>query len=86
VLDVFGGHGLGHIIYYLVLLATILTFIPAATRPQRFPVPRELRCRTDKYLPRQLTKRGHFDSPFSNGIIVLGIVAAHLDHRPSTPV
>jgi len=24
VLDVFGGHGLGHIIYYLVLLATIL--------------------------------------------------------------
>jgi len=77
VLDVFGGHGLGHIIYYLVLLATILILYTGGnTSFNGFPFLANY-VATDKYLPRQLTKRGH-RLAFSNGIIVLGIVALTL--------
>jgi hypothetical protein len=34
----------------------------------------------DRYLPRQLTKRGH-RLAFSNGILVLGVVSLCFDHR-----
>jgi amino acid transporter len=77
VLDVFGAHGLGHIIYYVALVATILILYTGGnTSFNGFPFLANY-VATDKYLPRQLTKRGH-RLAFSNGIIVLGIVALTL--------
>ena len=77
VLDVFGGHGVGHVIYYLVLFATIMILYTGGnTSFNGFPFLANY-VATDKYLPRQLTKRGH-RLAFSNGIIVLGIVALTL--------
>ena len=77
VLDVFGGHGLGHAIYYTVLLATIMILYTGGnTSFNGFPFLANY-VATDKYLPRQLTKRGH-RLAFSNGIIVLGVVALTL--------
>jgi amino acid transporter len=77
VLDVFGAHGLGHIIYYVALVATIMILYTGGnTSFNGFPFLANY-VATDKYLPRQLTKRGH-RLAFSNGIIVLGIVALTL--------
>lgn len=74
VLDVFGAHGVGHVVFYLVQLATLLILYTGGnTSFNGFPFLANY-VATDKYLPRQLTKRGH-RLAFSNGIIVLGIVS-----------
>lgn len=77
VLDVFGAHGLGHIIYYVALVATIMILYTGGnTSFNGFPFLANY-VATDKFLPRQLTKRGH-RLAFSNGIILLGVVALTL--------
>jgi amino acid transporter len=74
---VFGTTGAGHVIYLAVLLATVLILYTGGnTSFNGFPFLANY-VATDKYLPRQLTKRGH-RLAFSNGIIVLGIVALTL--------
>ena len=61
----------------MVLLATILILYTGGnTSFNGFPFLANY-VATDKYLPRQLTKRGH-RLAFSNGIIVLGVVALTL--------
>jgi amino acid transporter len=71
VLAVFGGHGFGHVIYYLVQLATMLILYTGGnTSFNGFPYLTNF-VANDRFLPRQLTKRGH-RLAFSNGIIVLG--------------
>ncbi len=75
--DVFGSHGAGHVIYLFVLLATVMILYTGGnTSFNGFPFLANY-VATDKYLPRQLTKRGH-RLAFSNGIIVLGVVALTL--------
>ncbi len=77
VLDVFGSHGVGHAIFYLVQFATLLILYTGGnTSFNGFPFLANY-VASDKYLPRQLTKRGH-RLAFSNGIIVLGIVSLSL--------
>jgi amino acid transporter len=72
--DVFGAHGAGHVIFLFVQFATVLILYTGGnTSFNGFPFLANF-VATDRYLPRQLTKRGHRLS-FSNGIIVLGIVA-----------
>ncbi len=74
---VFGGSGFGHAMYYTVLLATILILYTGGnTSFNGFPFLANY-VATDRYLPRQLTKRGH-RLAFSNGIIVLGAVSLTL--------
>jgi amino acid transporter len=74
---IFGASGAGHIIYYTVLLATILILYTGGnTSFNGFPFLANY-VATDRYLPRQLTKRGHRLN-FSNGIIVLGAVSLTL--------
>ena len=74
---VFGAHGAGHFVFYMVQLATLLILYTGGnTSFNGFPFLANY-VATDKYLPRQLTKRGH-RLAFSNGIIVLGIVALTL--------
>ena len=74
VLAVFGGHGFGHVIYYLVQLATMLIlFTGGNTSFNGFPYLTNF-VANDRFLPRQLTKRGH-RLAFSNGIVVLGSMA-----------
>jgi amino acid transporter len=71
---VFGAHGAGHVIFLLVQFATLLIlFTGGNTSFNGFPFLANY-VANDKYLPRQLTKRGH-RLAFSNGIIVLGIVS-----------
>ncbi len=71
---VFGAHGFGHIIYLLVQLATVaILYTGANTAFNGFPFLANF-VATDKYLPRQLTKRGH-RLAFSTGIIWLGAMA-----------
>ncbi len=74
VLAVFGSHGLGHIVFYLVQFATMMIlFTGGNTSFNGFPS----LCNyvaNDQFLPRQLTKRGH-RLAFSNGILVLGSLA-----------
>ena len=71
---VFGPSGFGRTIYYTVLLATILILYTGGnTSFNGFPFLANY-VAGDKYLPRQLTKRGH-RLAFSNGIIVLGAVS-----------
>ncbi len=71
---VFGLSTFGHAIYLLVLLATVLVLYTGGnTSFNGFPFLANY-VATDKYLPRQLTKRGH-RLAFSNGIIVLGTVS-----------
>ena len=50
---------------------------PGATRPSTASPSSPTTWRRDRYLPRQLTKRGH-RLAFSNGIIVLGVVSLTL--------
>ncbi len=71
---VFGMHGAGHVLFYMVQLATLLILYTGGnTSFNGFPFLANY-VATDKYLPRQLTKRGH-RLAFSNGIIVLGVVS-----------
>ncbi len=77
VLAIFGSHGAGHMIFYAVQLATLLILYTGGnTSFNGFPFLANY-VATDKYLPRQLTKRGH-RLAFSNGIIVLGAVSLTL--------
>ncbi len=74
VLAVFGGHGAGHLVFYLVQLATMLILYTGGnTSFNGFPFLANY-VAGDRYLPRQLTKRGH-RLAFSNGILVLGSMA-----------
>ncbi len=74
---VFGSHGVGSAIFYAVQFATLLILYTGGnTSFNGFPFLANY-VATDKYLPRQLTKRGH-RLAFSNGIIVLGIVSLTL--------
>ncbi len=74
---VFGSHGVGEVIFYLVQLATLLILYTGGnTSFNGFPFLANY-VATDNYLPRQLTKRGH-RLAFSNGIIVLGVVSLTL--------
>ncbi len=71
---VFGNSGLGRIIFYFVQFATVaILYTGGNTSFNGFPFLANY-VATDKYLPRQLTKRGH-RLAFSNGILVLGVVA-----------
>ena len=71
---VFGSSGIGKAIFYIVQLATLLILYTGGnTSFNGFPFLANY-VATDKYLPRQLTKRGH-RLAFSNGIIVLGVVS-----------
>ncbi len=71
---VFGSHGYGHIIFYLVQLATMLILYTGGnTSFNGFPYLCNF-VASDRFLPRQLTKRGH-RLAFSNGIIMLGSMA-----------
>jgi amino acid transporter len=74
---VFGPSGVGHFLKYMVLIATIMVLYTGGnTSFNGFPFLANY-VATDKYLPRQLTKRGH-RLAFSNGIIVLGAVSLTL--------
>ncbi|HUV58253.1 MAG TPA: amino acid permease [Acidimicrobiales bacterium] len=74
VLAVFGAHGVGHVIYYLVQLATMLILYTGGnTSFNGFPYLTNF-VANDRFLPRQLTKRGH-RLAFSNGILALGSMA-----------
>ena len=74
---VFGPHGVGHVIFYLVQFATLLILYTGGnTSFNGFPFLAHY-VATDKYLPRQLTKRGH-RLAFSNGILLLGAVSLAL--------
>jgi amino acid transporter len=71
---VFGSSSFGQAMKYIVLIATILILYTGGnTSFNGFPFLANY-VAGDKYLPRQLTKRGH-RLAFSNGIIVLGIVS-----------
>ena len=77
VLDIFGSHGAGHVVFYVVQFATLMILYTGGnTSFNGFPFLANY-VATDKFLPRQLTKRGH-RLAFSNGIIVLGIVSLAL--------
>lgn len=77
VLAVFGAHGIGHVVFYLVQFATLMILYTGGnTSFNGFPYLAHY-VASDKYLPRQLTKRGH-RLAFSNGIIVLGVVSLAL--------
>jgi amino acid transporter len=74
---VFGHHGAGHVMFLFVQFATVLILYTGGnTSFNGFPFLANY-VATDRYLPRQLTKRGH-RLAFSNGIIVLGIVSLTL--------
>jgi len=71
---VLGSSSFGHAVFYVVLTATMLIlFTGGNTSFNGFPFLANF-VAGDSFLPRQLTKRGHRLS-FSNGIIVLAIVA-----------
>jgi len=74
---VFGHSGFGSTIFYMVQLATLLILYTGGnTSFNGFPFLANY-VASDRYLPRQLTKRGH-RLAFSNGIIVLGVVSLTL--------
>jgi amino acid transporter len=74
---VFGSSPGGHALFYLVQLATLLILYTGGnTSFNGFPFLASF-VAGDRFLPRQLTKRGH-RLTFSNGIIVLAIVAIAL--------
>jgi amino acid transporter len=75
--DIFGASGFGHYLFLIVQFATVLILYTGGnTSFNGFPFLANY-VAGDKYLPRQLTKRGH-RLAFSNGIIVLGIVSLSL--------
>ncbi|HEX4081541.1 MAG TPA: amino acid permease [Acidimicrobiales bacterium] len=72
--SVLGTTGLGHVLFYVVQLATVLILYTGGnTSFNGFPFLANF-VAGDSFLPRQLTRRGHRLS-FSNGIVVLAIVA-----------
>ncbi len=74
VLAVFGAHGVGHLIFYMVQLATMLILYTGGnTSFNGFPLLANF-VANDRFLPRQLTRRGH-RLAFSNGILALGSMA-----------
>ena len=74
---VFGAHGVGHLLFLLVQFATLLILYTGGnTSFNGFPFLANY-VAGDRFLPRQLTKRGH-RLAFSNGIIVLGVVSLTL--------
>jgi amino acid transporter len=71
---IFGATGFGHVLFFCVQFATVaILWTGGNTSFNGFPFLANY-VATDGYLPRQLTKRGH-RLAFSNGIIVLGVVA-----------
>jgi len=75
--DVFGAGPFGHALFLLVQLATLLILYTGGnTSFNGFPFLASF-VAGDRFLPRQLTKRGH-RLTFSNGIIVLAFVAIAL--------
>ncbi len=71
---VLGAHGMGHIFFLIVQAATVLILYTGGnTSFNGFPFLASY-VAGDRFLPRQLTKRGH-RLAFSNGIVVLGIIA-----------
>ncbi len=74
---VFGATGAGHIFFLIVQFATVLILYTGGnTSFNGFPFLANY-VATDRFLPRQLTKRGH-RLAFSNGIILLGIISLAL--------
>ena len=74
---VFGTSGVGQVLFYVVQLATLLILYTGGnTSFNGFPFLASF-VAGDRFLPRQLTKRGH-RLTFSNGIIVLSVVAIAL--------
>lgn len=74
---ILGFHGAGHIFFLIVQFATVLIlFTGGNTSFNGFPYLASY-VAGDRFLPRQLTKRGH-RLAFSNGIVVLGIIAVVL--------
>jgi amino acid transporter len=72
--SVLGTTGIGHVLFYVVQLATVLILYTGGnTSFNGFPFLANF-VAGDSFLPRQLTRRGHRLS-FSNGIVVLAIVA-----------
>lgn len=71
---VFGQSAFGHLLFYMVQLATLLVLYTGGnTSFNGFPFLASF-VAGDRFLPRRLTKRGH-RLTFSNGIIVLAFVA-----------
>jgi amino acid transporter len=74
---IFGTTGFGHVLFLLVQLATVaILWTGGNTSFNGFPYLANY-VANDGYLPRQLSKRGH-RLAFSNGILVLGVVALSL--------
>ena len=74
---VFGAQGFGHVVFLMVQIATVLILYTGGnTAFNGFPFLANF-VAIDKYLPRQLTKRGH-RLAFSTGIIWLGASALAL--------
>ena len=74
---VFGASATGHVFFLFVQFATVLILYTGGnTSFNGFPYLANY-VASDKYLPRQLTKRGH-RLAFSNGIILLGLVSLAL--------
>ncbi|MDA8356645.1 MAG: amino acid permease [Actinomycetota bacterium] len=75
--DVLGSRGIGHVLFYVVQFATMLILYTGGnTSFNGFPYLASF-VAGDSFLPRQLTRRGH-RLAFSNGIIVLSVVAVTL--------
>ena len=75
--DVLGTGAIGHVLFYVVQLATMLILYTGGnTSFNGFPFLASF-VAEDSFLPRQLTRRGH-RLAFSNGIIVLAVVAVTL--------
>ena len=71
---IFGAAGFGHVLFLCVQFATVaILWTGGNTSFNGFPFLANY-VATDGYLPRQLTKRGH-RLAFSNGIVLLGVVA-----------
>ena len=74
---VFGTGPVGHLAFYVVQLATMLILYTGGnTSFNGFPFLASF-VAGDRFLPRQLTRRGH-RLAFSNGILVLAVVALAL--------
>ncbi len=74
---VLGYHGVGHVLFYVVQLATLLILYTGGnTSFNGFPYLASF-VAGDSFLPRQLTRRGH-RLAFSTGILALGVVALAL--------
>ncbi len=74
---VFGSHGFGAVLYFVVQLSTLLILYTGAnTSFNGFPFLASF-VAEDSFLPRQLMRRGH-RLAFSNGIVVLAVVSIAL--------